>query len=100
MRKTFRRHPELVTSKISGERTWAYDPISNRVSLGTTEAEPIKALVHEITHWAMCGLLDSRENKRVDRIYTELREKTDVLTFYRISIEERTASYIESLIDE
>ncbi len=100
MRKEFREHPELVNKSVTGEKMWTYDSNTNRITVGSTEAEPIKSLVHEITHWAMCGFLDEEENKQFEEIYMKLRSSTDCLSFYKISIEERTAEYIEEMVNE
>lgn len=97
MRKTFRPHPEI---KIGGQKyIGSYDHPTNTIILGRTP-EPIKTLVHEITHWAMNGLLSKNESIDTDLKYDALRSKLDVLTFFQISIEERTAEYIEELVDE
>jgi hypothetical protein len=100
MRAEFREHPEVVNTRVSGELFWAYEPKLNLLSVGRTEREPIKSLVHEITHWAMSGFLDDEEIADNENRYNKLREGIDELTFFNLSIEERVATYIEDLVNE
>ena len=100
MRTEFREHPKLVNTRTSNEFFWAYDARDNLLSVGTTEKEPIKSLVHEITHWAMTGFLDDEEINEVENKYNELGNGVDRLTFSKLSIEERVATYIEDLVNE
>lgn len=100
MRETFREHPEFKNNGITKKFGWAYDPIDNVISLGVTEGEPIKSLVHEITHWAMGAFLDEEETIDTNNKYDELRNGKDILSFFQISIEERTATYIEEMVNE
>ena len=100
MRETFREHPRLKFNEESRNLGWEYYPTDNVIFLGKTEGEPIKCLVHEITHWAMNAFLHEEETEDTNNKYDKLRNGKDVLSFFQISIEERTATYIEEMVNE
>lgn len=77
MRRTFRKHPRIVT-KLPGIKKGYYDFViggeddygkgpgyefsSNKICLnGSSEKHIIRTLNHEITHWAFLGYLTEEE---------------------------------------
>lgn len=72
MRKTFRKHPDIVLGRVSDQYIAYYWDEENIISLGNVDyPDVVYSLVHELAHWSMMALMDSKERVRCNVKYTK-----------------------------